>query len=59
MFNRVIWVGCQKAVSIKNSTVKRFSVSLLIFVLYFSFCRRNKHLGFQLSSQFQMKMLKC
>lgn len=59
MFSRVIRVGCQKAVSIGNSIVKRFSMSLPIFVLYFSFCRRNKHLGFQLSSQFQMKMLKC
>lgn len=59
IFNRVIRVGCQKAVSIENSIVKCFNMLLLIFVLYFSFCRRNKPLGFQLSSQFQMKMLKC
>lgn len=58
MFNRVIQVGRQKALSIGNSTVKHFSMSLLIFVLYSSFCSRNKHLGLQLSSQFQMKMLK-
>lgn len=59
MFNRVIQVGCQKTLSIGNSRVKDFSMSLLIFVLFSSFCRRNKHLGLQLSSQFQMKMLKC
>lgn len=58
MFNRVIQVGRQKALSIGNSTVKHFSMSLLIFVLYSSFCSRIKHLGLQLSSQFQMKMLK-
>lgn len=59
MFNRVIQVGRQKALSIGNSIVKHFSMSLVIFVLYSSFCRRNKHLGLQLSSQFQMKTLKC
>lgn len=59
MFNRVIQVRRQKALSIGNSIVKHFSMSLVIFVLYSSFCRRNKHLGLQLSSQFQMKTLKC
>lgn len=59
MFDRVIQVGCQKALSIGNSIVKHFSMPLLIFVLFSLFCRRNKHLGLQLSSQFQMKMLKC